>query len=48
MKAGDDTLFFKNREGSGGKDPKAGDRGPFGEGPAVDYKDKDGSSSSES
>lgn len=40
--------LFKNRRGGGSKSPVAGDRGPFGEGPAVDYKDEDESDSEES
>eukprot|EP00435_Cladocopium_sp_Y103_P031625 s532_g8.t1 len=40
--------LFKNRRREGSKSPLAGDRGPFGEGPAVDYKDGDNSDSSES
>eukprot|EP00435_Cladocopium_sp_Y103_P018337 s2813_g4.t1 len=42
-----EELFVpRRREGS--KSPRSGDRGPFGEGPAVDYKDGDESSSDES
>ena len=40
-------LFQPKKKGRS-ESPTAGDRGPFGEGPAVDYKDNEGSSSEES
>eukprot|EP00435_Cladocopium_sp_Y103_P025941 s4041_g6.t1 len=40
-------LFQAKQQGRS-ESPTHGDRGPFGEGPAVDFKDEDGSSSEES
>ena len=40
--------LFKNKKRGGSRSPVAGDRGPFGEGPAVDYKDEEETDSDES
>ena len=40
--------LFQNKKKDRSLSPAAGDRGPFGEGPAVDYKDEEGSSTEES
>eukprot|EP00435_Cladocopium_sp_Y103_P044553 s906_g12.t1 len=42
-----EELFAARAKGKS-RSPLAGDRGPFGEGPAVDYRDEEGSSSEES